>query len=126
MNLKVKEYEHLLAQSPGSLTLRLKLAAALRHTGRHGDAMALYREVARAYQAEGRLVQALAVCRSILEIEPGDGDTQALYAEIDAARTGAPLEDPTRLDDGTAASEVTSVRGDFGPMDTQPSPKRPR
>jgi CRP-like cAMP-binding protein len=93
----LKELEERAAREPKNLALRLRLAAALRAVGRRDEGTELVRSVALAYHAEGRLVQALAVCRSLLEIEPGDLITRALYADIEAARTGAPGEDPTQF-----------------------------
>src|SRR5688572_26278963 len=88
MNAKklVKEYEKQLEKDPGNLVLRLKLAAALRELGRTADAVAMYHSVARAYYQQGRLAQGIAVCRSVLEIEPSHSDTQALLAILDSAR----------------------------------------
>jgi hypothetical protein len=53
--------------------------------------------VALEYQRQGRLVQALAVCRSTLELAPDDFPTRVLLGEIEDARTGAAGEEPTRL-----------------------------
>jgi hypothetical protein len=87
-------------RDPGSLALRLKLAAALRAAGRLHDALDVYRSVAVAYQREARLLQALAVCRSILELAPEDLETHVLMGELEAARTGGAGDEPTRHDDG--------------------------
>ena len=105
---QLRELERLAAREPGNLALRLRLAAALRSAGRTDEGTALVRSVAAAYHAEGRLVQALAVCRSLLEIEPGDLATQALFTEIEAARTGAPGEEPTHWDDGTGRRQIST------------------
>jgi tetratricopeptide repeat protein len=94
---KLREAERALAADPHNPVVRLKLAAALRDTGRLPDAVDIYRAVAVSYQQEGRLVQALAVCRAILEIAPDDFPTRVLHEEIEAMRTGAPGEEPTRL-----------------------------
>jgi cAMP-dependent protein kinase regulator len=97
----VREAERALEQDPANLALRLRLASALRAANRHFDALDVYRSVAVAYQKEGRLLQALAVCRSILELAPDDLETNVLLQELEAARTGgSPGEEPTRHDDG--------------------------
>jgi CRP-like cAMP-binding protein len=82
----LKDLERALKQDPDNLVLRLKVAAALREVGRRDDAVAMYRSVAVAYHKQGRLAQAIAVCKSVLEIEPSQRETQALLAELDAAR----------------------------------------
>jgi hypothetical protein len=98
----VRDAERALEREPQNLVLRLKLAAALRAAGRPFDAVDVYRSVAVAYQKEGRLLQALAVCRSILELAPEDLETHVLMGELEAARTGgASAEEPTQYDDGT-------------------------
>jgi len=98
----VRDLERALEKEPGNLVLRLKLAAALRAANRPFDAVDVYRSVAVAYQKEGRLLQALAVCRSILEVAPEDLETHVLLGELEAARTGgASAEEPTQYDDGT-------------------------
>ena len=97
----VKELERHAAREPENLAVRLRLAAALRVVGRREEGTALVRSVAASYHVEGRLAQALAVCRSLLELEPDDMATRALFVELEAMRTGASPEEPTRLDDGT-------------------------
>lgn len=101
--------ERAIAREPANLVLRLKLAAALRAVDRVHDAVDVYRSVAVAYQREGRFLQALAVCRSILEIVPEDLETHVLMGEIEAARTGAPGEEPTRHDDGARRSALVPL-----------------
>ena len=106
---KLRDAERALAADPHNAVVRLKLAAALRDSGRLPDAVDIYRAVAVSYQQEGRLVQALAVCRAILEIAPDDFPTRVLHQEIEAMRTGAPGEEPTRLagDTGQVALPTT-------------------
>ncbi|HEY3351963.1 MAG TPA: cyclic nucleotide-binding domain-containing protein [Polyangia bacterium] len=78
----LKDYAHALRADPGNLVLRLKLAFVLKELGRNDEAVEMYRNVAVAYAQEGRLVQAMAVCKGILELEPEHRDTQALLAEL--------------------------------------------
>src|SRR5690606_17269645 len=80
----VKELEKQLRKDPDNLVLRLRLAAALRELGRVEQAVQLYRSVAVQYHADGRLAQAIAVCRSVLELEPAQRETQALLAELES------------------------------------------
>jgi CRP-like cAMP-binding protein len=125
----LKDLERAVAQAPGNLARRLELAALLRGAGRREESVALVRSVAVAYQTEGRLVQALAVCRSLLELEPHDVATLALAAEIDAARTGAPGEEPTHHDDHSG-KRLLAAADDFAedtglatpPGGTRPAP----
>jgi CRP-like cAMP-binding protein/tetratricopeptide (TPR) repeat protein len=78
----LKEYAKALREDPGNLVLRLKLAFVLRELGRSDEAIDMYRNVAVAYAQSGRLVQAMAVCKGILELDPNHNETQALLAEL--------------------------------------------
>jgi CRP-like cAMP-binding protein len=78
----LKEYAKALRGDPGNLVLRLKLAFVLRELGRNDEAIDMYRNVAVAYAQGGRMVQAIAVCKGILEIDPAHSETQALLAEL--------------------------------------------
>ena len=78
----LKEYARALREDPGNLVLRLKLAFVLREMGRNTEAIEMYRNVAVAYAQGGRLVQAMAVCKGILEIDPNHSETQSLLAEL--------------------------------------------
>ena len=50
-----------LRDEPDNLGLRVQVAGALRESGRHDDAVELYRSVAIAYRDQGRTQQAIAV-----------------------------------------------------------------
>src|SRR5574341_1063873 len=65
---------------------RHKLGELLRKLGDGDDAIAEYRQVAAAYAHEGQLIKAVAVCKVILEIDPGHQDTQRMLADLYARR----------------------------------------
>ncbi|MGZ3440999.1 MAG: cyclic nucleotide-binding domain-containing protein, partial [Polyangia bacterium] len=71
-----------LKAEPGSIPKRLELAAVLREAGRPAEAIDLYRGVAEAYAEDGRLVQAMAVCKGILDIDPEHRDTLEMLAAL--------------------------------------------
>jgi hypothetical protein len=79
---KLKELEKRLRDEPENLGLRVMLAGALHDAGRLGDAVELYRSVAIAYREQGRIQQAITVCRNVLEIAPDDASCQALLATM--------------------------------------------
>jgi len=89
----LRDLEKRLREEPENLGLRVQVAGALREAGRHGDAVELYRSVAIAYRDQGRTQQAVAVCRSILEIAPADPVCEALL-EVLLDKRDTP--DPTR------------------------------
>jgi CRP-like cAMP-binding protein len=117
----LKDLERALKQDPENLVLRLKVAAALREVGRRDDAVTMYRSVAVAYHKQGRLAQAIAVCRSVLEIEPSQRETQALLAELDAARQNRGDPSPFQTPNPADLAAPTGARPRRG---TQPPPRQ--
>lgn len=89
----VKELDKQLRKDPGNLVLRIRLAGALYQVGRWPDAVQMYRSVAMAYQAQGRIDQAIAVCHSVLEIAPGHPETRQLLTELEV-RSSARAAEP--------------------------------
>jgi hypothetical protein len=79
---KLQELERRLKEEPANLGLRVVVAGALREAGRLVEAIALYRSVAIAYRDQGRPQQAIAVCHSILELAPDDARCHALLAAL--------------------------------------------
>jgi hypothetical protein len=88
--MTLRELERRLKAEPENLDLRVQVARALRAAGRHIEAVELYRSVAIAYCEEGRSSQAIAACRSLLEIAPDDARCHAMMAVLDAGEAGAP------------------------------------
>ncbi len=66
--MKLRELEKRLEKEPGNLGLRVTAAGLMHEAGRTVEAVELYRSVALAYRDAGRKQQAIAVCRSILEL----------------------------------------------------------
>ncbi len=83
--------EKRLEKEPGNLPLRVMVAGHLRDAGRIADAVELYRSVAVAYRAQSRNQQAIAVCRSILELAPDDAACRALLSELTDPTTPPPV-----------------------------------
>jgi len=110
---RLKELAAALKAEPGSIPRRLELAAALRDAGRPSDAIELFRGVAEVYAEEGRLVQAMAVCKGILEIDPDHRETLEMLATL-AQRRGQRRGGAAQVrqsDDGRWVAEPTDVRG---------------
>ncbi|HEY0191967.1 MAG TPA: cyclic nucleotide-binding domain-containing protein [Kofleriaceae bacterium] len=91
---KLKELEKRLRDEPDNLGLRVALAGAFVEAHRRDDAVELYRSVAIAYREQGRLHQAIAVCRSVLELAPGDASCHALLAAMETPVPRARTEPP--------------------------------
>jgi CRP-like cAMP-binding protein len=106
----IREYQQSLASDPENLVLRLKLALALRQNGQLREAVDLCRTVATTYVERGRLVQAAAVCRGILAIDPDQAETKALLRRIEE-----PLAAQEKLGGSRGSEELTGAgRGTWG------------
>ncbi len=75
-----------LRKNPGDLLLRLKLAEVLRLLGRFDEAVSLYGSVAWSYAVAGNLVQAIMLCKLILELKPKHQETQQMLAKLYASK----------------------------------------
>ena len=94
--MKLKDLEKRLKSEPNNLGLRVQAAGMMREAGRSVEAVELYRSVALAYRDQGRTQQAIAVCRSILDIAPEDSACQGLLAMLQAQGRSTPVPVPTR------------------------------
>ncbi len=103
----VKTQESLLKKEPDNVAARVKLAGALKDLGRLSEALEHYHQVASWYRNAGRKVQALAVCRSVLEFVPDDAASLSMIAEIESP---APSEESL----GTAGDAAADVSGGTG------------
>jgi hypothetical protein len=131
---KLDDLEQRLSSEPDNLALKVQYAGLLREAGRTSDAVELYRTVAIAYRAQGRTQQAIAVCRSILGIAPGDAACTTLLAELEgSAAPRAPARPDSEPLDQTPLpypvpfhiAEPTVDRGPFGAdeLDTRKLPR---
>jgi CRP-like cAMP-binding protein len=78
---------HALALRPDDLPLRQKLGDLYYHLGQVPHAVECYRVTAGAYAARGDLLQAMALCRAILQVDPRHTETQQALAELYARQT---------------------------------------
>lgn len=65
---------------------RQKLAEVLRRAGKIPEAIEAYREVADRFARDGLLIKAIAISKTILELEPDHVETQSALAELYARR----------------------------------------
>ena len=86
----VQTYRAIVESDRRDVSSRHKLGELLRKLGDDEGAVAEYRQVADAYARDGLLIKAVAVCKVVLEIDPGHQDTQRMLAELYARRHGAP------------------------------------
>ncbi len=81
----LEQFSQHLREDPDDLLVRLKLAEVLRLLERPEEALKLYSSVAWAYAIEGNLVQAIMLCKVILELAPEHRETQEMLAKLYAS-----------------------------------------
>jgi tetratricopeptide (TPR) repeat protein len=75
-------YRDVLAQDPRDVSSRQKLAELLRRAGRINEAIPLFTDVADRFARDGHLLKAIAICKTILELDPAHVATQAVLADL--------------------------------------------
>jgi CRP-like cAMP-binding protein len=68
---------------------RQKVAEVLQRLGRKGEAIAEYQAAAEAWARTGWLLRGIALCKVILQLDPGHSRTQALLADLHARQKHA-------------------------------------
>jgi CRP-like cAMP-binding protein len=79
-------YREALEGDPKDVATRQKLAEVLRRAGRTGEAIVAYGAVADRFARDGLLIKAIAISKTILELDPGHVATQATLADLYAKR----------------------------------------
>jgi len=82
----LETYLQLWKMSPKDFRIRLKIGDILQKLNRLKEALAVYKKVAEAYAKEGFLIQAISVCKIILEKEPQETQIKTLLASLYAKR----------------------------------------
>ncbi len=102
-------------------------AGALREAGRDSEAIELYRSVAIAYRDQGRHQQAIAVCRSILELAPNDEVSLALLGQLGGRPSSPSIPAPVSTVSAPSIhkSQPTQVVPTKPTLPTQPAHKTP-
>jgi len=74
---------------PRDVATRQKLAEVLRRAGRFPEAIQAYGDVADRFAKDGLLIKAIAISKTILELDPGHVETQSALAELYARKAQA-------------------------------------
>ncbi|MCC6752325.1 MAG: cyclic nucleotide-binding domain-containing protein [Deltaproteobacteria bacterium] len=106
-----------LRDHPGDLQTRLKRAEVLRLLGRVDEAVKAYREVAWAQAAAGNLVQAIMLCKLILDLRPEHQDTQQMLARLYGSKRAREVKRavPVARLSGRWVAAAPTLRPDAGP-----------
>jgi len=79
---------------PKDVATRHKLAEVLRRAGRTAEAVDVYRAVADRFAHDGLLIKAIAISKTILELDPEHVETQAALADLYAKRAAVDVTRP--------------------------------
>jgi cAMP-dependent protein kinase regulator len=80
------EFEHAIRLAPHDVTLRQRLGDTYLRLGLRTHAVREFQHVAGRYASEGQLLKAIAICKVILEIDPGYQQTLRTLADLYAAQ----------------------------------------
>lgn len=87
-------YREVVEADPKDLPSRQKLAEVLRRAGEIGDAIEEYKIVADRFARDGLLIKAIAICKTILELDPQHVETQQALADLYARRQASDAARP--------------------------------
>jgi CRP-like cAMP-binding protein len=87
-------YREVVEADPKDLTSRQKLAEVLRRTGATADAIEEYKIVADRFARDGLLIKAIAICKTILELDPEHDETQQALADLYSRRQASDAARP--------------------------------
>ena len=103
-------FREILRADPRDLASCQKLADVLRRGGEIAEAVERYAEVAERFARDGLLIKAIAICKTILELDPEHVDTQRLLADLYAKRSIADAGRPRRLPPAPSSSRSSRSR----------------
>jgi CRP-like cAMP-binding protein len=87
-------YREVVEADPKDLATRQKLAEVLRRAGEIADAIEEYKIVADRFARDGLLIKAIAICKTILELDPQHVETQAALADLYSRRQASDAARP--------------------------------
>ncbi|MEZ4359741.1 MAG: cyclic nucleotide-binding domain-containing protein [Kofleriaceae bacterium] len=122
-------YLELERQEPGDAQWPKRVAETYRRLGKPRDAVAAFERAADRYAQNGFLVQAIAVCKLILQIDPSHVQTQHRLAAINAAQGAGPTRIGSLSDNHPSLHENPAVallrsRGGSSPPEDVTAPAR--
>jgi len=82
-------YREVLQADPRDVATRQRLAEVLRRAGEVAQAVEVYGQVAERFARDGLLIKAVAICKTILELDPSHGTTQRMLAGLYGRKVAA-------------------------------------
>ena len=89
MNEQIAFYEGLIREDPTNIDARLRLAAMWKAQGKPQRAVEQYAQAGRQLAAEGLLMEAIAACKAIIELDPHHTETLLFMASLYARKPSA-------------------------------------
>src|SRR5512137_1394789 len=80
-------FREILRADPRDVASRQKLAEVLRRDGQVAAAVEAYAEVAERFARDGLLIKAIAICKTVLELDPAHDLTQHRLADLYARKS---------------------------------------
>lgn len=111
-------YAELEELEPESATWPKKLGETLRRAGKTTEAIPAFERAAQRYVETGFLVQAIAVCKMILAIDPDNADTLGMLRDLQPAPTPKAAPPPP-------VQSMPAIIVSTPPADEPPAPPRP-
>jgi CRP-like cAMP-binding protein len=118
-------YRELVRMDPRDVGSLQRLAETLRRAGAIAEAIGVYRDVAERYARDGLLLKAIAIEKTVLELDPANAVTQAALASLSARHRTAPRAaqlprppaqtlSPQTLSDASTALDVIVAAAEQG------------
>ncbi|MFT3916072.1 MAG: cyclic nucleotide-binding domain-containing protein [Anaeromyxobacteraceae bacterium] len=114
-----KVYAEVLEADPDDVNTRQKRADVLRRAERLKEAIAEYAVVAERFGKDGLLIKAIAICKTILELDAAHVETQSALAGLYAARSASEAKRPQKR----ATLFMAAVRPEPPPPAPAPAPE---
>jgi len=99
---ELKEVQQKVAREPKNLRLRLRIGDLLEKQGKRAEAIETYRTVAEEYARKGLLIQAIALHKLILRLDPTKSNLQEQIADLYAQWGRAEEEVPGKVEKGAS------------------------
>jgi len=121
-----QEFSSAIYLDPRDVMLRQRLADLLARIGRKAEAVVQFQQVAGHYAAKGELLRAIAISRTILDLDPSHKQTQDTLASLYAKRSGSGIAKPSTLPPNMSASAVAQAQAPHEPATaSKPAPLDP-
>jgi len=111
----LEQYRALAKLEPTDLRFRMKVGECLSKLNKKKEAVLEYNEIAKQYMKDGFLIQAIAICKLIIQLDPAETEAQNILAELNSRRGIVVGKKPQ-------ARPALSLKGISGPIPSAVKP----